>query len=127
MTERQCRRLLREDILPVILGNSLAAHRLAFRLSLRYGLSPILFAPHRRALDLLDPFGRVLPSETEDARLACEQLCDLAERYEGVTLYLIPATPREQTWLGAHTEALEGAFRLTDPQELSRQFSPLSR
>ncbi len=126
MTERQCKRIIREDIQPVILGNSPAAHRLALRLSLRYGLSPLLLARSRRPLDLLNPFATVIRS-LEHPRLFCEQLCDLSSRYEGQMLLLIPSAPRELSPLESFTETLESAYVLISPEELPRLLRPCLR
>ncbi len=113
MTERQCKQILREDIQPVILGNSLSAHRLSLSLYARYGLSSLLCASRRSLLDALDPFAYFLPLVTDtEPRLLWEQLRDLSARYEGTLLLLIPSTPQELSRLGAYADALEEDFLL---------------
>ncbi len=125
MTERECRRLVREDTLPVILGNGFAALRLALRLQILYGLSPLLCAPTRGVAGRLMPTA-YLPLVAGDARLLREQLSDLADRYEDGLLLLIPATGEELSRLGSETEELETNYVLIAPEEISDLLSPLS-
>ena len=127
MTQRQCKKILREEIQPVILGNSLRAHRLALRLYFQYGLCPILCAKKRHFLDFLNPFATVLPTEEEPPRLLCEQLCDLSARYEGYLTLLIPVSEENLRRIGENTEVLESAYVLASPKELDRWLAPCSR
>ena len=129
MTERQCKQLLREDILPVILGNSISAHRLSISIHAKYGLCSLLCAPRSRFLDLINPFAFFLPLMTDThPRLIREQLSDLSMRYENTLLLLIPSTQEELSRLGKETDALEENFLLVrSPDRLKTILAPCLR
>ena len=127
MTERQCKEILREDVLPVILGNSRHAHRLSLRLYLQYGLTSLLCAERKGIRDLLDPSSTFFPLISGEPRLICEQLCDLAAREEGRLLLLIPAEEKTRARLEGSLDSLESAFVLTDPSRLDRWLFPCAR
>ena len=117
MTERQCKELWREELQPVILGNGFAAHLLALRLRLRYGLPSLLCATHRNLADLLFP-ASFIPLVDAEPRLLCEQLTDLAKQYEDCLLFLIPSTETHHAWLAKHAALLEADYVLVTPEEL---------
>lgn len=129
MTDEQCKRILREDIRPIILGNSPKAHRLALSIYLRYGLSSLLCASRTGILDKLNPAAHFLPLITDaEPRLVCEQLCDLSTRYEGTLLLLIPSSPEELSRLGDYRERLEETYLLlTEEEQIRRALSPCLR
>lgn len=127
MTEKACKKILREEILPVILGNSLSAHRLSLHLYLRYGLSSLVCAEHRAWSDTVDPTAGFYPLTEGNDRLLCEQLRDLSERYEGCQLLLIPASKNERTRLERCAHSLESAYLLIDPEDLDDWLLPCAR
>ncbi|MBR2353249.1 MAG: hypothetical protein IKA76_01950 [Clostridia bacterium] len=127
MTEKECKQILREDILPVILGNSLTAHRLSLHLFIRYGLSSLVCAEHRGCLGALNPFAGFFPLTEGSSRLLCEQLEALAERYEGCQLLLIPSSPSERARLEACAPSLESTYFLIDPEDLDTWLLPCAR
>ena len=128
MTDEQCKQILREDIQPVILGNSPSAHCLALSIYLRYGLSSLLCAPRTGILDKLNPVAHFLPliADTEP-RLVYEQLSDLSARYEGTLLILIPSSSEKLSRLGDYRDALEEHLLLVSREQLPRALSPCLR
>ena len=127
MTQRQCKELLREEIIPVILGNGTAAHRLALKLQWQYGISSLVCAPRRSAWDLLDPAADFFPLVESESRLVREQLCDLASRYEGCLLLLIPSREEERTRLGDDLASLEPFYVITDAERVGSLLAPCLR
>ena len=124
MTEKECLALVREDVIPVILGNGLAALRLSLRLRLFYGLSPLVLAPRRAVAGTLYPTAYV-PLVSGDSRLLCEQLLDLSERYENSLLLLIPTDRTADVLSPSERETVETRYILSDVQGLSAHLAPL--
>lgn len=124
MTEKECLSLVREDVLPVILGNGTPALRLFLRLRLFYGLSPLILAPRRGLAGTLLPFAFV-PLAQGDSRLFCEQLSDFSERYEDALLLLICTDKDRFPLSDGERETLESSYVLCDARDLSQRLAPL--
>ncbi len=118
MTERQCKELLREEILPVILGNGRAAHRLCQTIRLHYRLSSLVCGECRTLWDRLDPFAFFYPVIEGSPALLSEQLQALSHRYEGCLLILIPATEEDARRLAPIGSELESDYILASPSSL---------
>ena len=115
----ETRELLRDDILPVILGNGIDAHRLASRLLARYGVACTLCGERRNLLDWFDlnaSFFRI--SRKRGSRLAAEQLADLAEENRDRFLLLVPMTDADRVLIGEQAELLESRFVCVGESEL---------
>ena len=118
MTE-ETKALVRQGIVPIVLGNDRMAHRLSFRLYRTFGLPSILCACRRTVWDVLDPtsaFRRV--SGERVSRLMAEQLLDLAAEYEDCLLLLIPTSEEDQRLLEMYGERLEAHFVCRMPDAL---------
>ncbi len=118
MTERQCTAMLREEILPVILGDGKRARRLSLTLRLRYGLTALHCSPRQTLWDRLTPFSFYYPLIKSDSELLSQQLIHLSLRYEGCLLLLIPATDEELQRLLPIRSSLEAEYILATPDTL---------
>ena len=114
----EARELLRDEVLPILLGNGVAAHRFASRLSRRYGVACLLCAEHRNLLDLLDLNTGFYRLSRQSERLCAEQLSDLSELYSDRLLLLVPMSDAEREWLCRQAELLETRFVCVEPSEL---------
>lgn len=115
----EARELLREDILPVVLGHGIEAHRFAARLLSRYGVACVLCGERKNLLDWLDlstGFFRI--SYNRDLRLAAEQLVDFAEENRDRFLLLIEMKESDRNWSEEQTELIETRFVCVEPNEL---------
>ncbi len=118
MTE-ETKELLRQGIVPVILGNDRAARRLAARLLRTFGIPSILCGRRRTVWDLLSlttSFRRL--SRDVAPRLIAEQLVDLAADYEDCFMLLIPLREEDRALIQAHGDLLETRFVCRDPDTL---------
>ena len=114
---RDLKETLRSSVVPVLLGRSASAHRLAWRLYLSLG-TVCLRLGERRSLS--DAFGLpcVFRSASTDDRLLCEQLLDIAEEFDGYLLLLIPTDECSRRRVDAAREALEARYILSSPSEV---------
>ena len=115
----ETRELIRQGIVPVVLGNGRDAHRVSARLYRSFGL-PALICDTRRSLwDLLDPTCafRALP-RGGDGRLIAQELVSLAREYEDCLLLLIPLTEEYRALTCAYESLLEAYFICRDPDGL---------
>lgn len=125
MTSAQEKYLWQEGVLPVILGNGLAAHKLSITIYHRYGVLPLLCARKRSAWDFLNPVCRFLRLYGEEhSPLWEEQLMDLAHDETGCLLLLIPVTERDRKWTEASRSRLEPYYILTSKDKLFNQRTP---
>jgi len=118
MTE-ETKDLLRQGIVPVLLGNHREAHRLSARLYRTYGVPSVLCGERRTLWDLLDPCCSFHALTREgDPRLTAEQLADLAAEYEDCFLVLVPFNDADQALIHGHGELIEPYFVCRDPEAL---------
>lgn len=118
MTE-EIRDLLRQGIVPIILGNDWAAHRLSARLYRTFGIPSVVCGTRRTVWDVFDPtcaFRRI--SLAASSRLITEALMDLAVKYEDCFLLLIPLREEERALLREQASVLETAFVCRMPETL---------
>lgn len=118
MTE-EIKDLLRQGIVPVVLGNDWAAHRLSARLYRTFGLPSILCGTRRSFWDFFDPataFRRI--SLTASSRLVAEELMDLAAECEDCFLLLIPMGETERCLVREQASLLETGFVCRTPEIL---------
>ena len=118
MTE-ETKDLLRQGIVPIVLGNNWEAHRLSARLYRTFGIPSILCGERRTAWDVFDPtcaFRHL--SLSASSRLIAEELMDLAAEYEDCFLLLIPMREEEQSLVREQGSLLETAFVCRFPETL---------
>ena len=118
MTE-ETKDLLRQGIVPIVLGNNWEAHRLSARRYRTFGIPSILCGARRTAWDVFDPtcaFRRI--SLAASSRLIAEELMDLAVEYEDCFLLLIPMREAEQSMVREQASLLEAAFVCRSPETL---------
>lgn len=119
----ETRELLRDDILPVVLGNGFTAHQLSSRLLARYGLSCTLCGARRNLLDFLDMSADFLRLASKSGgRLVAEQLIDFAELHADRFLLLVPASDSARAFLREQAEILEARFVCVEPSKLEGEW-----
>lgn len=120
------RKILRTHLLPILLGSSPCAHRLAWRIFLQCGMISYLCDSRRHLSDTLHPTCRFFPIRRTDMQdLTVYSLQHLAADSELLPI-LIPCTEEYERYLNEHTERLESRFLIRTPQELL-ETPPLSR
>lgn len=118
MTE-ETKDLLRQGIVPILLGNHRVAHRLSARLYRTYGIPSVLCGSRRTVWDFLNPASAFRRLSREGAsRLVAEQLADLAAEYEDCFLLLIPLCEEDRALIRSHAELLESRFICREPADL---------
>lgn len=118
MTE-ETKELLRQDVLPVVLGNGIAAHRLSSHLMDRYGVASVLCGVRKNLLDCFDPTSSFLHLSRKGAsRLTAEQLIDFAEIHSDCLLLLVPLNDTDRAFVSEQSERLEAHFVCAEPREL---------
>ena len=115
----ETRELVRQGIVPVVLGNGRAAHRVSARLYRSFGLPSLVCGARRSLWDLFDPTCafRALPYGGSD-RLIAEELVTLAGEYEDCLLLLIPLTEEHWALIRAYDSLLGAYFVCRDPDDL---------
>ncbi|MBQ8849678.1 MAG: hypothetical protein IJ011_05040 [Clostridia bacterium] len=114
MTKETAKELFCEAVSPVILGNSLAAHRQALSLYFKYGLSSVTCGARRNLWDLLNLAATYL-HVSEEGRLALEQLTDFSDRRQDDTvLLLLPTTEADRHFINENRDALECRYLICD-------------
>ena len=118
MTE-ETKDLLRQGVVPIILGNDRDAHRLSARLYRTFGIPSILCGTRRTVWDFFDPtsaFRRISP--TASSRLVAEELMDLAADCEDCFLLLIPLREPQRALIREQETLLETKFVFRTPEAL---------
>ena len=117
--------LVSQLVVPVIISNGSSAHRLALKLYMKYGVSPVLCGPHRGIWDLLDPVTDLLriPGESED--LFVRGLKDYSEKMNGYVLILLPADEKDRLFFEKHTRGLESFYILASSYEEFKDLPPI--
>ena len=113
--EAERNEILQENVCPILLDNTAAAHRLAAGLYRRYGIISLIVGKPRFR-DLFDAASRTLRlSPTACDRLRVEQWIDLAKRSEGQLLLLVPTSDGARDVVHRFAEALEPYFIVLEP------------
>jgi len=110
--------ILREHLLPVLLGDTLFAHRLACKIYLRCGVISYVCDIKKTLADALNPFSRFFPvCHADMGDLLQDSLLYLASEQDFLPL-LIPCTEQYRAYVEQHREELECRFLLRDPHSL---------
>ena len=118
----EAKELLRQCVVPVILGNGIAAHLLASRLFLKYRVPSLVCGQRRNVTNLMNPFCDFFRLyRQKDGRLAAEQLTDLADAYGDCLFVLIPLSEADQVMLRHHRNFLESRYLICSPKRLFEQ------
>lgn len=108
---------IRSSLVPIVLGNGLAACRTAWRLYFSLGTVALRLGSHRHPTDLIG-LPCVFRKASTDDRLFVEQLLDIAEEFDGYLLLLIPTDEPSRRRVDAAREALETRYILSSPSEV---------
>ena len=114
---REAKNLLKQYLVPTVLGHGIGAHLLAFRLYWKYGCPSMLCGSRKNLLDLLDPFAGFFRLSMEE-RLAAEQLAELADGYEDCIFLSVPLSEEGRSFLRREKDLLDCRYILADPKEL---------
>ena len=109
--------LLSRLVVPVVVSNGGSAHRLAFRLYMKYGVCPMLCGVRKNALDLFDPCCEFLRVPDGGGDLLVRALKDLSEEMSDYILILIPAEERDRLFLEERADELESFYILVSSYE----------
>ena len=110
MDRAEDRELLRQILVPVILGNGIRAHRLCLRFYFCYGVRSIVCGKRRGLLDILDPACDFFKLYSYDSRLISEELADLSESGGELIMPLFPAESEFMSFVAENEELLESRF-----------------
>ncbi len=118
MTNQSVYEAARQSLLPVLVDNTRAAHRLSARLFRRFGVVSLIFGK-ARLWDLFDLSSRTLrlPS-TPCERLRIEELIELAKQSTDYLPVLIPCSDASREWIARHAAALESHYILADAETI---------
>lgn len=116
-------RFLFHTAVPILLGGSRDAGRMARELYCRYGVTAYCFSPRRGLLSAVyADFRRTLPYAPENDRVTLRLLLAFAEEWRrrvGILL-LIPCSPEAEAFLARARSRLEEDFIFADPATLPR-------
>ncbi len=110
MERAEDKELLRQTLVPVILGNGIRAHCLCLRFFLCHGVRSIVCGKRRGLLDILDPACDFLRLYSYDSRLISEELADLSESGGELIMPLIPTDGELANYVAENEELLESRF-----------------
>ena len=110
--------VLRSSLLPILLGDSRAAHALSFKIYIRCGVRSCICDSRSSFLDLIDPSSSFFDmiSDSEDAVLL-EGLRYIAEESDYL-LVLVPCSERFERLISEHREFFESRFILRTRENL---------
>ena len=118
MTDEDVKELMRDEVLPVILGNGIGAHMLSLDLLVKYGISSVLCGEKRNFLNLFDlKCGFLHFINDEDGRLCVEQLTDLFDDADGRIAVLVASDERWRGLMEQNAETLESRYILAYSRE----------
>ena len=115
--------LLSQLVVPVIIGNSSRAHKLAFRLYMKYGVCPVLCGARRSFFDLFDPFTDYL--KASDGDLLLRTLKDYSEKMNDYILILLPADKKDRQLLESRASELESFYIIASSYEDFKKLPPI--
>lgn len=120
MTGDTAREVFCETVVPVILSNSLYAHRLAARLRVRKGLASVLCGKSRGLLDLIDLDCGFLSLSPEKGRLSLEQLIDFSDKWNECILVLIPVSESDRRFISENRRELECRYIICEDRDTNK-------
>ena len=125
MTE-EAKNLLRESLIPVLLGDNLKTHLLAMRIYLTCGVVSYICDTKKSLFNALDPFSRYFPlfSSNIDA-VALKSLAYAASNTDYLPL-LIVCDDKLLPFINDNREFIESRFIISDRSSLFSS-SPLSK
>ena len=125
MTE-EAKNLLRESLIPVLLGDNLKTHLLAMRIYLTCGVVSYICDTKKSLFNTLDPFSRYFPlfSSNIDA-VALKSLAYAASNTDYLPL-LIVCDDKLLPFINDNREFIESRFIISDRSSLFSS-SPLSK
>jgi hypothetical protein len=117
--------LLSQLVVPVIISNGVSAHRLAFRLYMKYGVFPVLCGSRRNPLDLFDPFTDFLKVSDGGGALLTRALKDYSGEMSDYILILLPADERDRLFLEERAAELESFYIIASSYEEFKNLPPI--
>ncbi len=115
MADRDTRRFLHENVLPVILGNGIRAHTISLRIFFKYGICSMLCAEQKNPLNFINlKCGFLQLQKLSSTSVAVEQLIDFADTYEDFKMILIPTDREGEDFLRKSRLSLESRYIIAE-------------
>ena len=106
--------MLRESVIPVLLGDSAAAHLLAFRIYLRFGITSYICDSKRGLLGYIDPFSKFFSvGDPAEPRAVLDALDYLSAGKDYLPI-ILPCCDRFSELTEKNRDFLEARFILSD-------------
>lgn len=106
--------MLRESVIPALLGNSAAARFMAFRIYLRYGIISYICADRPRLFDRIDPFSKFFPLHSASEEGVMLEVLDYLARDREYLPVIIPCGEYFENFVEKNREFLEARFIIAD-------------
>ena len=112
----ESKKMLKDSVIPVILGDNAGAHLLALRIFLSCGVVSYVCSAKRSFLSFIDPFAKHFPLFCESGSTAAlESLFYIASSPDYLPM-LIPCTKEFSALISENSELLESRFIISDRQ-----------
>ena len=117
--------MLRQTVIPVLLGDCARSHLFALRIYLRCGIVSYICDDRRRAADLINPTTKFFSlGSKKDARVICDILDYLASSKDYLPI-IIPCNEYYRAFISENREFLEARFILSDTESFFEE-KPMS-
>ena len=112
-----CKEAVRTSIIPILLGNSSATHRLSAKIYLRTGIKPYICDEKKIFADYIDPTSRFFPifSKSNDA-LLCEILDYISSNSDYLPM-IVPCDDRYSRFISENRAFLEQRAIITSESD----------
>ncbi len=108
--------MLRSCVIPVLLGDTFAAHLLAAKIYWRIGITSYICDAKASLLDYLDPLSNFFSLVSkDDGDIVCEALGYLASNKEYLPI-IIPCNGHYEAFVDEHRKFLEPRFIISDKE-----------
>lgn len=118
----ESKKMLKDSVIPVILGDNAGAHLLALKIFLSCGVVSYVCSAKRSALSFIDPFAKHFPLFCESGSAAAlESLTYIASNPDYLPI-LIPCTKEFSALVSENSELLESRFIISDSDTALRAY-----
>lgn len=126
MKRKQIREEARLYFVPFLLGDTMTAHKLSFKIFKRYGIVSLILDTKKTVADLWDFSSRFKAiSQSKSQEIAVMQLKDLAAQTQYTLPLLIPCSNEYTDLVKKHSSELESEFIILNA-DISLEDSPLA-
>ena len=126
MKRKQIREEARLYFVPFLLGDTMTAHKLSFKIFKRYGIVSLILDTKKTVVDLWDFSSRFKTiSQNKNQEITVMQLKDLAAQTQYTLPLLIPCSDEYADLVKKHSSELESEFIILNA-DISLEDSPLA-